>query len=64
VAQLGTSLGIATTAVGVETGEQLENLRLDGCTEIQGNLICWRAPAPEIPALLRIFDRPAVTAAA
>jgi EAL domain-containing protein (putative c-di-GMP-specific phosphodiesterase class I) len=48
----------------VETGEQLGNLRADGCTEIQGNLICWAAPASEVPALLRSFRRPAVTAAA
>lgn len=62
--QLGTSLGIATTAVGVETGEQLGNLRVDGCTEIQGNLICWAAPASEVPTLLQSLGRPAVTAAA
>ena len=64
VVQLGTALGIATTAVGVETREQLGNLRVDGCTEIQGNLICWAAPAREVPALLRSLGRPVVTAAA
>jgi diguanylate cyclase (GGDEF)-like protein len=36
VTGLGKSLGIATTAEGVETAEQLEILRQEGCTEVQG----------------------------
>ena len=36
VASLGISLGIATTAEGVETKEQLERVREEGCTEMQG----------------------------
>jgi diguanylate cyclase (GGDEF)-like protein len=35
---LGNSLGVATTAVGVETEYQLAQLRALGCTEAQGNL--------------------------
>ena len=38
VAALGASLGMKTTAEGVETAEQLEQIRLEGCTEIQGYL--------------------------
>jgi hypothetical protein len=36
IAGLGASLGIETTAEGVETAEQFERVRRDGCTEIQG----------------------------
>jgi diguanylate cyclase (GGDEF)-like protein len=36
IVQLGASLGIATTAEGVETKEQLDRLRAEGCTEGQG----------------------------
>jgi diguanylate cyclase (GGDEF)-like protein/PAS domain S-box-containing protein len=39
VAGLGRSLGMVTTAEGVETAEQLARLRQDGCTEVQGYLI-------------------------
>jgi diguanylate cyclase (GGDEF)-like protein len=38
VAGLGKSLGIATTAEGVETNEQLTLLRSEGCSEVQGYL--------------------------
>jgi len=38
VTGLGKSLGISTTAEGVETKEQLALLRLEGCTEVQGYL--------------------------
>jgi predicted signal transduction protein with EAL and GGDEF domain len=36
VTGMGRSLGITTTAEGVETFAQLEKLKLEGCTEIQG----------------------------
>lgn len=36
IAGLGRSLDICTTAEGVETEEQLEELRAAGCTEVQG----------------------------
>jgi diguanylate cyclase (GGDEF)-like protein len=36
VAGLGASLGIRTTAEGVETAEQLAAIRAEGCTEVQG----------------------------
>ena len=49
--QLGVSLGIATTAEGVETEEQLDLLRAEGCTEIQGYYICRPSPAHEIARL-------------
>ena len=39
VVQLGRTLGMATTAEGVETSDQLEIVRAKGCTEIQGYLL-------------------------
>ena len=38
VTGLGAALGMRTTAEGVETPEQLECLRREGCTEVQGFL--------------------------
>ncbi len=52
VAGLGASLGIATTAEGVETREQLERLRREGCTEVQGFLFSPPRPAAEITRLM------------
>jgi predicted signal transduction protein with EAL and GGDEF domain len=54
VAGLGATLGIATTAEGVETIEQLRQLRLEGCTEAQGYLISKPRPVGE---LAELFDR-------
>jgi EAL domain-containing protein (putative c-di-GMP-specific phosphodiesterase class I) len=52
VTGLGVTLGIATTAEGVETVEQLRQLRLEGCTEAQGFLISKPRPASELAELL------------
>jgi EAL domain-containing protein (putative c-di-GMP-specific phosphodiesterase class I) len=52
IAGLGDSFGIATTAEGVETVEQLETLRREGCTEVQGFLISRPIPATDVAALL------------
>jgi EAL domain-containing protein (putative c-di-GMP-specific phosphodiesterase class I) len=52
VAGLGTSLGIATTAEGVETEEQLLRLRAEGCTEVQGFLFSAPRPAGEVAGML------------
>jgi diguanylate cyclase (GGDEF)-like protein len=49
---LGSSLGIATTAEGVETVEQLAKLREEGCLEVQGYLFSPAISAGEIPAFL------------
>ncbi len=55
VAGLGHSLGIATTAEGVETARQLELLRSEGCTEVQGYYFSQPRPAEEVPAMLQRF---------
>ena len=52
VAQLGVSLGMATTAEGVETKEQLETVRAEGCAEMQGYYVSPPAPAEEIERLI------------
>ncbi len=52
VVSLGASLGIRTLAEGVETAEQRERLRAEGCTELQGFLLGRPMPAPRLPALL------------
>ena len=52
VTGLGKSLGISTTAEGVETSEQLALLRLEGCTEVQGYLFNPARPAAEVEKML------------
>ncbi|HXF54662.1 MAG TPA: EAL domain-containing protein [Hyphomicrobiaceae bacterium] len=59
VAAMAKGLGMETTAEGVETQEQLETVKSEGCTEIQGYLLSRPLPANEIEQLLR---RPVVTA--
>ena len=52
VTGLGISLGMSTTAEGVETLEQLRQLRVEGCTEVQGYLFSRPRPKQDIPAIL------------
>jgi predicted signal transduction protein with EAL and GGDEF domain len=51
VADLGARLGVATTAEGVETAEQLALLRERGCDAAQGYLLGRAGPASGVPAL-------------
>ena len=53
VIQLSRELGMATTAEGVETREQLRMLAAAGCTDIQGYLFSRPVPGPAIRELLR-----------
>ena len=55
VAGLGSTLGIATTAEGVETMDQLRTVRAEGCTQVQGFLLGKPKPASAIPVLLEAF---------
>jgi diguanylate cyclase (GGDEF)-like protein/PAS domain S-box-containing protein len=52
VTSLGASLGMKTIAEGVETNEQLEHLRREGCGEVQGFLISPPKSAADIAPLL------------
>ena len=56
IALLGTSLRLATTAEGIETTEQFEIVRAEGCTEVQGFLFSHPRPANELPALMGIAE--------
>ncbi|MDR7231443.1 diguanylate cyclase (GGDEF)-like protein [Caulobacter sp. BE264] len=56
VLDLGASMGVTTTAEGVETLEQLNALRGQGCAEIQGYFISRPAPASEIARMLGVTE--------
>ncbi|GAA0605054.1 hypothetical protein GCM10009416_48240 [Craurococcus roseus] len=64
VAGLGASLGVRTTAEGVETAAQLAFIRAEGCTEVQGYHLSPPRPAAEIAAMLRPLVHGAGKAAA
>jgi diguanylate cyclase (GGDEF)-like protein len=53
VAAMSSSLGMKTTAEGVETEEQLQTLKEEGCTEVQGYLFSKPVPAAQAAELLQ-----------
>jgi diguanylate cyclase (GGDEF)-like protein len=53
VTGLGISLGMKTTAEGVETEDQLQTLKEEGCTEVQGYLFSKPVPAAQAALLLQ-----------
>jgi diguanylate cyclase (GGDEF)-like protein len=55
IANLGRTLGITTTAEGVETEDQLKAMIAYGCAEVQGYLFSRPVPAPEVRGLLDMF---------
>ena len=63
IAQLGVSLGMSTTAEGVETPEQMAQVRAEGCTEMQGFLFSRAVPADEIARLFLTEPHKPATAA-
>ena len=63
VTGLGQSYGITTTAEGVETQEQLDQMRAEGCSEVQGYFYSKPVPAGEIAPLLAGFQQRAQAAA-
>jgi diguanylate cyclase (GGDEF)-like protein/PAS domain S-box-containing protein len=63
ISGLGRSLNITTTAEGVETMDQLDWLRAEGCNEVQGFLFSPARPAEEVQRLLSKFGARASQAA-
>lgn len=55
VAELGTTLGMTTTAEGVETEDQYRLVKENGCTDVQGWLFGRPMPVSEVYAL---FEQP------
>lgn len=55
-AQMAQTLGMATTAEGIETETQLQAARRAGCTDGQGYLFGRPVPAAEIMQILRAHD--------
>ena len=60
---LGHSLGMTTTAEGVETEAQLSMIRDQGCTEVQGFLLSAPLPATAVSELLSRFGTKGAAAA-
>ena len=56
IASLGATLGLPTTAEGVQSWEQLEAVRAFGCTSAQGYLFSEARPAGEVLAVLAAQD--------
>jgi EAL domain-containing protein (putative c-di-GMP-specific phosphodiesterase class I) len=59
VTGLGNSLGMTTTGEGVETREELDYLRRQGCTEAQGYFFSRPKPARDVLELLSKQGQPA-----
>jgi diguanylate cyclase (GGDEF)-like protein/PAS domain S-box-containing protein len=57
VTGLGKSLGIVTTAEGVETDAQFDLLRREGCTQAQGYLFSRPRPAADVETMLGRKER-------
>jgi len=57
VTGLGASLGMTTTAEGVETLGQLSSLRAEGCTEAQGYFFSKPRPVEEVANMLQNIAR-------
>src|ERR1022692_4643138 len=63
VADLARNLSMSVTAEGVETDRQLEQVRLLGCSEMQGYLFSHPLPAAEIHRLFLSYRKTAEVAA-
>ncbi|WP_273560829.1 putative bifunctional diguanylate cyclase/phosphodiesterase [Methylobacterium sp. NMS14P] len=57
IAGLGKSLGMTTVAEGVETSEQMQRIRLEGCTDVQGYLISKPVPAEDLRQVFAAFPQ-------
>ena len=57
VATLANGLDMISTAEGVETNQQLEIIRMAGCTEMQGNLFSPPRPIRDLRLILPRAER-------
>ena len=57
---LGNNLGMRTTAEGVENEAQLDWLRAEGCSEVQGYYFSRPVPARDVATVLARWDRSAM----
>ncbi len=55
ITTLGRSLGVGTLAEGVEDAAQIERLKVDGCTSVQGYFYSRPIPTKDIQGLLERF---------
>ncbi|MCJ2069295.1 EAL domain-containing protein [Methylobacterium sp. J-030] len=55
IAGLGKSLGMTTVAEGVETPEQMQRIREEGCTDVQGYLISKPIPSDDLLQFLTSY---------
>lgn len=62
VTGLASSLGMVTTAEGVESDDQLKRLRAEGCEQVQGYLFSKAVPAEAIEGRVAPQDRRAAQA--
>jgi EAL domain-containing protein (putative c-di-GMP-specific phosphodiesterase class I) len=62
IAELGSTLGIQTTAEGIETPEQMELVRRAGCTEGQGYLIGRPSSGAQVHDFIAQYLRSAAAA--
>jgi EAL domain-containing protein (putative c-di-GMP-specific phosphodiesterase class I) len=60
VVTLARDLGMAVTAEGVETQQQVEMLERAGCAEVQGYLFSQPVPGPAVTGLVRSMPAIAV----
>jgi EAL domain-containing protein (putative c-di-GMP-specific phosphodiesterase class I) len=63
VTGIAESMGIKTTAEGVETEDQFARMSDEGCHEVQGFLFSRPRPGSEVTAMLQQIDSPAALTA-
>jgi len=63
VASLSSNLNIATTAEGVESEQQFERLRAEGCDTVQGFLLGMPVPAEDVTRMFEEGGGSAISAA-
>jgi EAL domain-containing protein (putative c-di-GMP-specific phosphodiesterase class I) len=57
IVHLGHALGMSVTAEGVETEQQLAQLKAEGCTEGQGYLFSRACPADKVPDMIATLNQ-------